>query len=82
VRGEAINLLAVLGVPQNDNWKNAVATAKEIAANDKASLDYRKDATKLLALDKNGENAPLFEQLISNANNDETLVQTAIYAFQ
>jgi putative membrane-bound dehydrogenase-like protein len=80
VRNKAIELLSVLGVSKNDAWSNAVAEAKTIAANEKADVEYRKDAIKISGLDKGGDYTSLFEQIVSNAN-DESLIQSALMSF-
>ncbi|QEC66763.1 dehydrogenase [Panacibacter ginsenosidivorans] len=81
LRTAAIELLMLLGAPQNNSWAAAIAQAKAVAADGSANINYRKDAVRLLSLDKEAGNAVLFDQIISNVANDETLIQTAIKAF-
>lgn len=81
VRDKAIELLTILGVPQNNLWQTVVANAKTVAANEKANIEYRKDALKILGLDKTTDNASLFDTIISNGNNDETVIQTAMRSY-
>jgi putative membrane-bound dehydrogenase-like protein len=81
LRTAAIELLLLMGAPQNNAWNAAIAQAKAVAADNNAKTDYRKDAVRLLSLDKKTGNSALFEQIVSNGANDETLIQTAINSF-
>lgn len=81
IRTEAINLLSLFGAADNNLWSTAFTNAKNIAADEKANTDYRKDAIKLLALNKNGNYISLLDSIISNGSNNESLIQTAITSF-
>ncbi|CAN5727001.1 c-type cytochrome [soil metagenome] len=81
LRTAAVELLSLLGAPQNEKWNPSLTVAKSVAADEKATASFREDALKLLAMDKKNNYNTLLEQIITNTNNPESLQQTAINTY-
>lgn len=64
LRHAAIELIRELGISSNKQLKDIVTKAVKIAADSNAEMEFRKDAIRLLALDKSGANIALLERLI------------------
>ena len=79
VRAAALDLLGVLPPLQNENFAAAISKAKTIAADKNADADYRSDALKLIALNKNIADTLLTLKIISDTSEAEAVQQTAIH---
>ncbi len=81
LRSAALELLAILGPPQNKSFAESIPLAKTIAADLRADTDYRVDALKLIAINKNPADTILTEKIISDTNETALLRQTALHTY-
>ena len=79
LRSSALELLAILGPPQNTSFSENVSKAKAIVADRQAGTDYRVDALKLIAINKNAADTILTEKIISDTTESALLQQEAIH---
>lgn len=80
VRSAAIDLLSAVGVQRNAVWNRQVTTAKTIVADRHADAQYRQDALRLLALEKDSTVIPLLDSLI-NPEEPESVQSTALKVY-
>jgi putative heme-binding domain-containing protein len=80
LRAAAIDLLIRMGIQRTAEWQVVMQGARSVAANRQADLNYRNDALRLIALEKNSNDTALLQQLIIPAE-PETLQQTALHTF-
>ncbi|MEP7228888.1 MAG: PVC-type heme-binding CxxCH protein [Ginsengibacter sp.] len=78
IRKASLDLLSLTGIQKNAEWNDAVTSARSVAANKQADLNYRNDALRLIAFEKNSNDTTLLEQVIT-PTEPETLQQTALY---
>lgn len=78
VRAAAIDLLISMGVQKNAEWQVVMQEARSVAANRGPEVNFRNDAIRLIALEKNSTDTALLQQLIIPAE-PETLQQTALH---
>ena len=81
LRSSAIELLAILGSPQNKKFTENITKAKTIAAGRQAEIDYRVDALKLIAINKNSADTALTEKIIRDTTESALLQQAAIQTY-
>ena len=80
VRSAVIDLLPMIGIPDNELWHSTVLKARAVAGNESANETYRIDATRLLALDKKGDYHELLEKLVM-ADKPAELRKTSLRAY-
>lgn len=80
IRTASIDLLGMMGIPKNKMWDDAITSARSIAGNKLADLNYRNDALRILALERNNSDTSLLEKIIV-PEESEALQQTALYAY-
>jgi putative membrane-bound dehydrogenase-like protein len=81
VRSASVRLLSVVGIPQDQGWKKALANAASVAADVRADSLYRKDALQLLTMDKKSDYTVLLEEIIADPGNPEVLKGAAIQTY-
>ncbi|MCW3110113.1 MAG: dehydrogenase, partial [Segetibacter sp.] len=80
LRTASLDLLSLLGIEKNASWNDAVMKAKAVAIDKKAAVDFRNDALKLLALDKNNSYTKELQQLVT-PEEPESIQQNALQAY-
>ncbi len=80
VRAAAINLLLVIGIKKDETWKHTIDLARSVAANSSADINFRSDALRLLALEKNTGDEKLLQQIIK-PEEAESVQQTALRTY-
>ena len=81
LRSSALELLAMLGPPQNKSFSENVSKAKAIVADRLAGTDYRVDALKLIAINMNAADTILTEKIISDTTETALLQQTVLQTY-
>jgi len=80
LREASIDLLSVLGISDNEHWHQALAKAIAAAENTREDGSYRKDAVRLLSMDRTAEYHQLLEGII-RSDDSLDLRQTALVTY-
>ena len=78
VRAASLDLLSLVPIQKNGEWNDVIKSARSVAGNKQADINYRNDALRLIGLENNPADTTLVEQIIIPAE-PETLQQTALY---
>jgi putative membrane-bound dehydrogenase-like protein len=80
VRTASLDLLTAFHVEKDPIWTQAIANAKAVAFDKKAAVDYRNDALRLMALDKDATYTNQLQQLVT-PEEPESIQQNALKAY-
>jgi putative heme-binding domain-containing protein len=80
MRAAAIDLLLVMGIEKDQAWKSAIDQARSVAANPSADVNFRSDALRLLALEKDNNDEKLLKQII-RPEEPESVQQAALRTY-
>lgn len=80
VRASTIDLLTMMGIEKDQAWKSTIDEARSVAANRSADVNFRNDALRLIALEKNKNDEKLLEQIIT-PEEAESVQQTALRTY-
>lgn len=80
VRKASLELLSLFGPDKDAEWNSMMSNVRTVVMNKQADENYRVDALRLLALDKNTNNKSLLEQLIT-PEETESAQETALRTY-
>ncbi len=80
VRAAAINLLLIMGIEKDQAWSQTIERARSLAANPSANVNFRSDALRLIAVEKNSNDERLMQQII-RPEEAESVQQTALRTY-